>query len=200
MEKIHYIYGLYSTRKLNEGGMGKIKYIGRSSNPESRLKQHLSSIGKIDNILTRWMAHELAKDYKIKLTILDQCIDGNIVELEKQWIDKIGKDRKLLNTVSNNQNSVNILHKELKRLKAEVINNSKIINELTGSKRSRKLIKGIHLLDQTRSLNKELYEKVSILENYITQTLEKPLPYEVKRKGKRRKKRKYIGDFLRQNI
>ena len=187
MEKIHYIYGLYSTRNLDDSGMGRIKYIGRSPNPTSRLKQHLSLIGKKDNILCRWMAHELAKGSEIKVTILDQCLHHEVVELEKIWIDKAGSGRKLLNTVSNDQNTVTHLHQEIKQLKSIIMENSKMINELTGIKRAKGLINELHLFDNTKKLNQELRDKIEILENYIQDDLQQPLPYG---ENKRRKKRK----------
>lgn len=186
MEKIHYIYGLYSTRKIDGTGMGKIKYIGRSPDPASRLKQHLSSIGKKDNILCKWMSHELTKGYEIKITILDQCFPHEVVELEKKWIDKMGKGRKLLNTVSNEQNAVIHLHNEIKQLKSAMMADSKLINELTGIKRAKGLINELHLLDHTKKLNKELREKITLLENYIQNDLQQPLPY-MEKKGKKRK-------------
>ena len=191
MEKIHYIYGLYSTRKMDDKGMGRIKYIGRSPNPTSRLKQHLGLIGKRDNILCKWMSHELAKGYEIKITILDQCLCHEVVELEKTWIDKMGKERKLLNTVSNDQNTVTHLHNEIKQLKAAMMADSKIINELTGIKRAKGLINELHLLDHTKKLNKELREKIILLENYIQNDLQQPLPYtEVKKKKRKSKSQK----------
>jgi hypothetical protein len=189
MEKIHYIYGLYSTRKLKETGLVRVKYVGRSPNPTSRLQQHLSGVGKKDNILCRWMSHELAKGFEIKVTILDQCLAHEVVELEKHWIEKIGKGRKLLNTVSNDQNSPNQLHQEIKRLKAEIVENSKVINELTGVKRARGLINELHLFDNTKKMNKELRDKIEILENYIQNDLQQPLPYnDLTRKKKRKPK------------
>lgn len=201
MEKIHYVYGLYSTRKTQDSGLGKIKYIGRATNPESRLKQHLRSTGKKDSILYKWMAHELSKGFEIKITILDQCLHHEIIELEKHWIDKIGKVRKLLNTISNNQNTVTQLHQEIKRLKSEVMGNSKIINKLADVKRAKGLIKELHLFDHIKKSNKELREKVMLLENYIQNDLQQPLPYIEIKKGKKRKPKKTSPKtFISQNI
>jgi len=188
MEKIHYIYGLYSTRKIDDQGIKRIKYVGRSPNPTSRLKQHLSSIGKKDNILCKWMSHELAKGYEIKITILDQCLSHEVVELEKKWINKMSKERKLLNTTSNEQNAVIHLHNEIKQLKAAMMVDSKIINELTGVKRARGLINELHLLDHTKKLNKELREKITLLENYIQNDLQQPLPYTENKRKKSKSK------------
>jgi flagellar basal body-associated protein FliL len=136
------------------------------------------------------MVGELDKGFEIKLTILDQCIDGNIVELEKQWISKIGNGKNLLNTVSNEKNSTAHLHQEIKRLKSVIHEDSRLINELTGVKRARGIINDIHLLDNTRKLNKELNDKVRLLEDYIQNALHQPLPYEVKTRGKKRKSKK----------
>jgi hypothetical protein len=176
MEEIHYVYGLYSTRKKDEVGMERVKYVGRSSNPNLRLKQHLNSLGKTDSILYRWMVLELSKGFEIKLTILEQCYKHEVVEKEKEWIKNISKHRKLLNTSINDRNSVNKLTDEIKSIKRKMMEQSKIINELTGVKRATGLIKEIHLLDNTRKLNKTLNERIKLLEDYIKNTLNQPLP------------------------
>ena len=129
------------------------------------------------------MTHELAKGFEIKVTILDQCLHHEVVELEKIWIDKAGSGRKLLNTVSNDQNTVTHLHQEIKQLKATIMENSKIINELTGVKRAKGLINELHLFNNTKKLNQELRGKIEILEKYIQDDLQQPLPYK-KRKPK----------------
>ena len=176
MEEIHYVYGLYSTRKKDDVGMERVKYVGRSSNPTTRLKQHLSSIGKTDNILYRWMIMELSKGFEIKFTILEQCYKHEVVEKEKEWIKNISKHRKLLNTSTNDRNSVNKLHDEIKSIKRKMMEQSKIINELTGVKRATGLINDIHLLDKTRKQNKTLNERIELLEDYIKNKLNQPLP------------------------
>ena len=191
MGKIHYIYGLYSTRKLCETGLAKVKYIGRTSNTKSRLNQHLRSVGKTNNILYQWMSYELGKGYEIKLTILDQCYSNEVNELEKKWIESESRKRKLLNTTSNDKNSVHHLHKEIKRLRYELLNQSIAMNELTGVKNSKKIINELHLLDQTRKLNIELSSKVILLEKYIQNDLKQPLPYS---KRKPRKPKKELED------
>jgi len=192
MEKIHYIYGLYSTRKLNPDGTPKVKYVGRSSNPNTRLKQHINSIGKIDNILYQWMIHELAKGFEIKFIILDQCPYSEINEREKYWISSIGRHKKLLNTSLNDRNSVSQLTHDIKQLHAALYESNKRINELTGIKQSTGLIGELEKLVKLKDINKKQAEKIFILENYIKYDLQQPLPYE---ENKRRKKRKPKTDI-----
>ena len=177
MEKIHYIYGLYSTRKLNPDGTPKVKYVGRATNPNSRLKQHLQSVGKIDNILYHWIEKEISKGFHIQMVVLDECLGGNIVELEKEWIEKIGKVRNLLNITSNGINSPSSLYLEIKKLKMIIYKQKTLLNELTGVKETTGLMEKIHLLDTLKESNNALRGKVNQLESYIKDDLGKPLPY-----------------------
>jgi hypothetical protein len=116
MEKIYYVYGLYSTRHLKKNYPEKIKYIGKTDNPTKRLSSHINSAnqGKLSP-LYEWIRIEMGKGGEIKMTLLHQCAPDEIVEQEKIFIEK-NKSRNLLNIVNNHSMSPTQSYKKIKSL------------------------------------------------------------------------------------
>jgi hypothetical protein len=88
--KITTIYGLYSTRD------NIIRYVGKSNNPKTRLKDHVwSSVTKKNNThKSCWIRKEINDGYKIKYEILETC---NLDEWPLIEIEYISKYKNLTN-------------------------------------------------------------------------------------------------------
>lgn len=84
-----YIYGLF----CNSNNI--IRYVGKSNNPEKRLKQHLKSCEKRKTHKDNWI---LKNNYDINYIILEIVDIDNWQESEKYWIDKL----KVSNNLTNN--------------------------------------------------------------------------------------------------
>jgi hypothetical protein len=78
------IYGLYSTRN------NEIRYIGKSNNPKSRLKNHLwaSKTKKENTHKACWIRKEINEGYDIKYKILEICSINEWVDKEIEYIRK----------------------------------------------------------------------------------------------------------------
>lgn len=81
MEKI-YIYAL-SDPITNE-----IRYIGKSNNPELRLKNHLYKCHIYNRHSSKWLLKLKLRNLKPILTILEECDINNWEERETYWISK----------------------------------------------------------------------------------------------------------------
>jgi len=116
MENIHYVYGLYSTRHQKKTYPNKIKYIGRTSNPTTRLSSHISNaqMGQLSP-LCEWIRLEISKGGEIKMTLLHQCDSTEIILQEKLFIES-NKSRNLLNIDHNELRSPHYLSKKIKEL------------------------------------------------------------------------------------
>jgi hypothetical protein len=81
MNRKNYIYGL-------SGNDGIIRYIGKSYDPNKRLKEHLFDSDK--NIGNKhknnWIKKLIKNNEQINVTILEECGEDNWVEREKFWI------------------------------------------------------------------------------------------------------------------
>jgi hypothetical protein len=84
------IYGLYSTRN------NTIRYVGKSNNPKSRLKDHIWSSMNTNNNTYKscWIRKEITDGYQIKYKILETC---NLDEWVTKEIDHISKYENLTN-------------------------------------------------------------------------------------------------------
>jgi hypothetical protein len=76
------IYGLYSTRD------NIIRYVGKSNNPKSRLKDHIwSSKAKINNTYKScWIRKELNDGFNILYKVLEVCDMESWTEIEQKYI------------------------------------------------------------------------------------------------------------------
>ena len=76
------IYGLYSTRD------NIIRYVGKSNNPKSRLKDHIwSSKAKINNTYKScWIRKELNDGFNILYKVLEICDMESWSEIEQRYI------------------------------------------------------------------------------------------------------------------
>jgi hypothetical protein len=121
-KRMHYVYGLYSTRHLKKNYPEKIKYIGRTNNPTARLLSHINkaNTGEL-NPLYEWMRNEISKGGEIKMTLLHQCDSTEIIEQEKLFIEK-NKSRNLLNLVNNPTMSPTQSYKKIKALTKDNLN------------------------------------------------------------------------------
>jgi hypothetical protein len=130
MERLHYIYGLYSTRHLKKTYPPKIKYIGRTDNPKTRLLSHIndSRKGKLSP-LYEWMRNEMGKGGEIKMTLLHQCGEFEVKEQERIFIEK-NKGRNLLNVNGNELRTPHHLSKQVKSLNHSNLQLSQKIRKL----------------------------------------------------------------------
>lgn len=95
-----YIYGLHTeSSKL-------VMYIGCSTNPEKRLRQHLSDarvmskFGNLSRPLLAWIVSNTEIGNPISFTVLDTCQASEGPERENEWIDKARAiNPRLLNTM-----------------------------------------------------------------------------------------------------
>ena len=120
--EIHSIYGIYSTQHPK-----KIRYVGQSKHPTTRLKGHLGSARNgTTSILYDWMRNEMENGYYIRMTIFEQCDMYQKNSLEREYIDKYKGD--LLNTSAYEENSTYNLHNQVSALKDELekVKDSKI--------------------------------------------------------------------------
>ena len=116
MEKQHYVYGLYSTRHLKKTYPPKIKYIGRTDNPSTRLSSHINScLRGIESPLYEWMRNEIGNGGEIRMTLLHQCDEFEIKEQERIFIEK-NKGRNLLNIDGNSTRTQTNSYKRIKSL------------------------------------------------------------------------------------
>ena len=85
-----FIYGLYSTRS------DEIRYIGKSNNPKSRLKDHVwaSRVNRDNTHKACWIRRELNDGYSIKYKVLEIC---NIDEWQTKEVEYIQKYKNLTN-------------------------------------------------------------------------------------------------------
>jgi flagellar biosynthesis component FlhA len=183
MERICYIYGLYSTRFIKQKGFKQIKYIGKSFNPESRLRQHLNKCYKSESILYRWMLDELNRGAEIKLTILDSCLELDSVLKEKEWIKKLSQERTILNSISNKQKTANSLDIQLQKVRKELAESKIIIKNFKNNRDG--IIISSHqnienkshiIIDNQNKQIDNLKFQIEQLEKFITTNLNSPLP------------------------
>lgn len=79
------IYGLSSSVEPE-----KIRYVGKATNLEKRLKRHLSKYYlKDDTYKNRWIKSELKSGNKIQITLLEEVPDINWQESEIKWIKQL---------------------------------------------------------------------------------------------------------------
>ena len=82
MDKV-YIYGLYTS--IDD----RVRYVGKSVNPENRLKDHIKEAkeGKHSHYpKNRWILKNIKKGVEIKYKIIDTCDIEKWKEKEKEWI------------------------------------------------------------------------------------------------------------------
>ena len=84
MKKSTIIYGLYSTRDND------IRYVGKSNNPKSRLKDHIwsSKSKKSNTYKSCWIRKELNEGYNIKIKVLEVCDVDEWPIKEQKWVKK----------------------------------------------------------------------------------------------------------------
>ena len=79
-----FIYGLH-------GGDGVIRYVGMSSNPHRRLKQHVREAIRHHNRNRHkeaWIRLTLANGCEVQCVVLQQCSDEDWQDAERQWISR----------------------------------------------------------------------------------------------------------------
>ena len=83
MSKTIFIYG------LREDNSGEYRYIGKTSRPENRLKEHLSEkIRKFSYYKLNWIKQCEENNTEIVLEILDEVSESNWQEKESEYIQK----------------------------------------------------------------------------------------------------------------
>jgi len=81
------IYGLSSSCEP-----GNIRYVGKTTNLDKRLKRHLSKYClKDDTYKNRWIKTELKKGHQIHISLLERVLDENWEECEIKWIKTLKK-------------------------------------------------------------------------------------------------------------
>ena len=75
---------------------GLIRYVGRSANPNRRMKDHVLARGS-NELLKAWLEELIKEKVKPLMIILDTCQSEKSDECEKHWIDHFKKFGQLLN-------------------------------------------------------------------------------------------------------
>ena len=183
MDKINYIYGLYSTQYLNiSKNKLPIKYIGRTDNPKTRLQSHIrDGIRGKNSPLCIWIKLVLDKGYEIKMTLLHQCDIFEVNKQEKIFIEEY-KTNNLLNISNNERRSSTELYKRNKQLSGDNHRLNEQINQLMGGKDIKKEYKLLNseINDLKAQVNKWMIYS-NKLEQYISDNGLKP--FKRKRKG-----------------
>lgn len=78
-----YIYGLIDPRN------GRVRYVGKSDNPKSRLGDHLKDKSLCHR--TNWVRSLLSEGIKPELVILENVV-GDWKEAERKWIAHFGRE------------------------------------------------------------------------------------------------------------
>lgn len=83
MNDTTFIYGLFDPRDC------RLRYIGKSDNPQKRLEQHIffARHGSKSHKDT-WIRSLLSTDLEPAIEILEECTEGNWQEIEKAWINE----------------------------------------------------------------------------------------------------------------
>jgi hypothetical protein len=173
MEKLHYIYGLYSTLYAKKTYPDKIKYIGQTNSPEARLKSHLNSAKKGDKgILYEWIRQQIERGAEVKMTLLHQCDKMEINKMEKEFILRYKSS--LLNKIGNPNHTLEHLKKEIASVRRSYIDAKSQLNRVLEDNG----IKGI--LQEKKQLkieNKQLKHRIDQLEKFLFSLgYEWPLP------------------------
>lgn len=84
-----YIYGLACPSS------GGIRYVGKATNPEHRLKQHIRDCRRSDSAKDRWVRSLLGQGKQPDIIILEHADDWQ--EAERRWIAQLGGTPSLLN-------------------------------------------------------------------------------------------------------
>jgi group I intron endonuclease len=82
MEKISYIYG------LEDPITKEVRYVGKSINPDRRLKSHIHESRRKNTHKECWINGLIKKGLTPGLLILEKCIGDEWIETEKKYIKK----------------------------------------------------------------------------------------------------------------
>jgi hypothetical protein len=65
-----------------------VKYVGKSNNPEERLRKHLSDYSLVESWTSKnkWLLNLVNNNLKPILEVIDECDDSNVDEFEIKWI------------------------------------------------------------------------------------------------------------------
>lgn len=83
-----FIYGLFDPRNYS------LRYIGKSDNPNLRLKQHIKEARhskKRNRYVASWIRQLLSEDLQPDMEVLEECTQDNWQESEKAWIAECRK-------------------------------------------------------------------------------------------------------------
>lgn len=81
MNSITFIYGLFDPRDC------RLRYIGKSDNPQKRLEQHIKTSKQENNLrVYNWIRSLLSEELEPAIEILEECTSENWPELERAWI------------------------------------------------------------------------------------------------------------------
>jgi DNA polymerase I-like protein with 3'-5' exonuclease and polymerase domains len=179
MEKLHYIYGLYSTLHAKKNYPDKIKYIGQSKSPEVRLKAHLNSAKKgAKGILYEWMRQQMERGAEIKMTLLQQCDREEINRIEKEFIVK--HKSSLLNNLNNPNHTLEHLKKEIAGIRRSYLDTKDQLNRVLEEGGVKGILKE---KKQLKIENKQLKHRIDQLEKFLFSLgYEWPLPKKLPRK------------------
>lgn len=86
MNDTTFIYGLFDPRDC------RLRYIGKSDNPQKRLKDHIKSSKQKNNLrVYNWIRSLLSEGLEPSIEILEECTSDNWQESEKAWIAECKK-------------------------------------------------------------------------------------------------------------
>lgn len=152
MSETIYIYGLFDPRNYS------LRYIGKSNNPDLRLKCHLSEVkhGRSGNThKDNWIKQLLAEGLEPSIEILEECDEDNWQEIEKAWIEECrekglyltniadggegfqtGESHSLYGRKGKNHHSYGRKHSEESRRRMSLAQKGKVMSESTRKKLS----------------------------------------------------------------
>lgn len=136
---------------LKDPTTDEIRYVGKTSNPKDRLSRHLQKSyldgGDKNFHKSRWIKKLLSIGERPTMSVIQECDDTNVNELEIYWIDKMKKDGHNLTNMSiggevdvdwtgrkHTQESINKnkeSHKDCSKLIIEYDLSGNILNEYT---------------------------------------------------------------------
>src|SRR5678816_2476029 len=180
-----YIYGLFCPV------VGKIRYIGKSVNPEKRYYQHLSDsrLSRFDFHVSRWIRKLLLVNLKPKLIILEK-VSGweKWQDVEKRWIRSANLNNWPLTNLTKGGDGPFFLNEEDDRRYRESVsvfmkdfwNSPEKREEL--SKRSLNMWADPEIRERIISANQEARSRPEIRERFLTANKEAQARPEVKKK------------------
>ncbi len=164
-EETTFIYALIDPRD------GVIKYVGKSYDPQERLKGHLKNCKRTVTLKNRWIAKLKSLDLKPSIQILEEVLESEWEDRERYWIkelqnqgyllkngDRGGKGRSSYVTSEETKRKISLANTG-KRVSSETKRKISLAN--TGKKRTKEQKARIGLTSLGRTHTLETRQKMS---------------------------------------